>query len=284
MLSALLNDLLVQTAVLPLLVAAAAAGLLRFAGRRAAAGGVLAGFILAYLLIVGLPALPPPSAMGKLFWAAVLGLALGLGADLAGLAPRRAGLLVGAWLALALAWLALPRLTAATGLGQTLLVLTLLAVTAVPVLRRGAAGQGATTPGVVLLALALAVGGTAFAGASASAAQLAFALAAATGGLLLWNWPVERHHWGAAGQAAFGVVVLLAAVLAFFTDARAEVLLAVLPALFAERLRNRLPLPHTATGRAVGTVALGAIAAVPAIAAVGIAFLLAAGGESPSGY
>lgn len=284
MVSALLNDLLVQTAVLPLLVAAAAAGLLRFAGRGVAAGGVLAGFIVAYLLIVGLPALPPPSAMGKLFWAAVVGLALGLGADLAGLAPRRAGLLVGAWLALALGWLALPRLTAATGLGQTLMVLGLLAVAAVPVLRRGAGGQGATAPGVVLLALALAVGGTAFAGASASVAQLAFALAAATGGLLLWNWPVERHQWGAAGQAAFGVVVLLAAVLAFFTDARAEVLLAVLPALFAERLRNRLPLPHTAAGRAVGTVALGAIAAVPAIAAVGIAFLLAAGGESPSGY
>ncbi|MDQ2104227.1 hypothetical protein QSG27_16110, partial [Azospirillum sp. C340-1] len=130
---------------------------------------------------------------------------------------------------------------------------------------------------------AVAVGGVALVGASASVAQLAFALAAATGGLLLWNWPVERHAWGNAGQAALGILVLLAATLTFFSSARAEALLLVLPAFFADRLRDRLPLPRTAAGRAMGTVALTVLALVPAIAAVGVAFLLSAGSDV-SGY
>lgn len=283
---ALLDDLVVQTALFPLVVGVAAVGVVRLAGGRTrgprlAAAGVAAAFLAAYALIVGLPALPPPSSMGRLFWSAVAGLVIGVGADLAGVDRRRGTWLLGAWVTASLLWIALPVLPG--GLDTITAAVLLLAGGWIALTRTAGEGEGATTPGVALLAAAVAVGGVALVGASASVAQLAFALAAATGGLLLWNWPVERHAWGNAGQAALGILVLLAATLTFFSSAHAEALLLVLPAFFADRLRDRLPLPRTAAGRAMGTVALTAIALVPAAAAVGVAFLLSAGSDV-SGY
>ncbi|MHA7064616.1 hypothetical protein [Azospirillum argentinense] len=283
---ALLDDLVVQTALFPLVVGVAAVGVVRLAGGRTrgprlAAAGVAAAFLAAYALIVGLPALPPPSSMGRLFWSAVAGLVIGVGADLAGLDRRRGTWLLGAWVTAALLWIALPVLPGS--LDTITAAVLLLAGGWIALSRTAGEGEGAATPGVALLAAAVAVGGVALVGASASVAQLAFALAAATGGLLLWNWPVERHAWGNAGQAALGILVLLAATLTFFSSAHAEALLLVLPAFFADRLRDRLPLPRTAAGRAMGTVALTAIALVPAVAAVGVAFLLSAGSDV-SGY
>ncbi|MGY0835121.1 hypothetical protein [Azospirillum argentinense] len=283
---ALLDDLVVQTALFPLVVGVAAVGVVRLAGGRTrgprlAAAGVAAAFLAAYALIVGLPALPPPSSMGRLFWSAVAGLVIGVGADLAGIDRRRGTWLLGAWVTASLLWIALPVLPG--GLDTITAAVLLLAGGWIALSRTAGEGEGATTPGVALLAAAVAVGGVALVGASASVAQLAFALAAATGGLLLWNWPVERHAWGNAGQAALGILVLLAATLTFFSSAHAEALLLVLPAFFADRLRDRLPLPRTPAGRAMGTVALTAIALVPAAAAVGVAFLLSAGSDV-SGY
>ena len=284
--TSLLDDFVVQTAVFPLLTGLVAVGLLRFAGgpargRRVAAAGVAAAFLAAYVVIVGLPALPPPSSMGRLFWSAAAGLAIGVAADLAGLDRRRGSILVGVWLTAALVWVALPVLPG--GLKTVTAAAVLAAGAWLALSRTASQDRGAATPGVVVLAAALAVGGVALVGASASVAQLSFALAAATGGLLLWNWPVENHGWGAAGQATLGILVLLTATLTFFSSANAVALLAVLPAFFADRLRDRLPLPATTAGRAAGTVALAAIAIVPAVAAVGLAVLLSAGTET-SGY
>ncbi|MBK3733782.1 hypothetical protein GAY29_11755 [Azospirillum brasilense] len=283
---ALLDDLVVQTALFPLVVGVAAVGVVRLAGGRTrgprlAAAGVAAAFLAAYALIVGLPALPPPSSMGRLFWSAVAGLVIGVGADLAGIDRRRGTWLLGAWVTAALLWIALPVLPGS--LDTITAAVLLLAGGWIALSRTAGEGEGAATPGVALLAAAVAVGGVALVGASASVAQLAFALAAATGGLLLWNWPVERHAWGNAGQAALGILVLLAATLTFFSSAHAEALLLALPAFFADRLRDRLPLPRTAAGRAMGTVALTVLALVPAVAAVGVAFLLSAGSDV-SGY
>lgn len=283
---ALLDDLVVQTALLPLLAGIIGVGVIRFAGGptrgpRLAAAGVAAAFLAAYAVIVGLPALPPPSSMGRLFWSAVAGLVLGIGADVAGLDRRRGSLLVGVWLAVSLVWIAFPVLPGSLEAATAMVVLVAGAWFGLS--RTAIQPRGAATPGVTVLAAALAVGGVALVGASASVAQLAFALAAAMGGLLLWNWPVERHDWGVAGQATVGFLALLTAALTFFSSAHAEALLLVLPAFFADRLRDRLPLPPTATGRAMGTVALTLIAIVPAIAAVGLAFLLSAGTEA-SGY
>ena len=282
-----LNDPFVQSSVLPLVAGLVAVGLLRLgggtvAGRRLAAGGIALAFLGVFAFVIGVPAFPPPSSMGRLFWCAVAGLTLGLAADAAGLKGARASALTGVWLLASLVWLALPALSSTA---EALIAVPLLAAGAWVAFGRLPAGKdGPATSGAVLLALALAVGGTALVGSSASLAQAALALAAATGGFLLWNWPVERHAWGVSGRVGFGILLLLTAALAFFTQARAEVLLLAVPAFFVDRLRGRLPTPDTAVGQALGTAAITVLAVIPAVAAVGAAYLISAAGSSASGY
>ncbi|HYG86866.1 MAG TPA: hypothetical protein VD978_11465 [Azospirillum sp.] len=282
-----LNDPFLQSSVLPLVLALVAVGVLRLAGgpdigRRLAVAGIVLTFLGVFAFVVGVPAFPPPSSMGRLFWCAVAGLAVGIVADGAGLKGAKASVLIAAWLAGSLLWLTLPALSSPSA-----------ALVAVPVLAAGgwvafgrlpAGKDGPATSSAVLLALSLTVGGTALAGSSASLAQTALAMAAATGGFLLWNWPVERHAWGVSGRVAFGIPVLLAAALAFFTQARVEVLLLALPVVFVDRLRARLPVPDTAVGRALATAAITVLAVVPAMIAVGTAYVLSAAGSSASGY
>ncbi|AWK89786.1 hypothetical protein DEW08_25505 (plasmid) [Azospirillum thermophilum] len=279
----LLHDPFVQSSILPLLVGLLAVGLLHGLARPLAAAGVAATFLIVFVLVVGLPALPPPSSMGKLFWASAAGLLIGVAADLAGVTGRTAGIGLAAWLAAALLWIALPALDSIPALVTLLLLIAAGGwIALAPAAPRGEGERGSATGGAaVLLALALAVGGTALIGSSASIAQMALALAAAAGGFLLWNWPVERHGWGAAGRAASGIAVLLAGVLALFTQTQAAVLLLVLPALFADRLRRRLPLPETGAGRAAATAIVTAAAVLPALAAIGAAYALSGGEASP---
>ncbi|WP_448187810.1 hypothetical protein [Azospirillum sp. sgz301742] len=282
-----LNDPFLQSSVLPLLAALAAVGLLRLAGggvagRRLAAGGIALAFLGVFALVVGIPAFPPPSSMGRLFWCAVTGVAIGLAGDATGVKGAKASTLTGVWLLGSLLWMILPALT---GAAEALIAVPLLAAGAWVAFGRLPAGKdGPATSGAVLLALALAVGGTALVGSSASLAQAALALAAATGGFLLWNWPIERHVWGVSGRVGFGILVLLTAALAFFTQARAEVLLLAVPAFFADRLRSRLPTPDTTFGQALRTAAVTVFAVIPAVAAVGAAYLISAAGSSASGY
>ncbi|HYH20355.1 MAG TPA: hypothetical protein VD995_17230 [Azospirillum sp.] len=279
--SELLHDPFVQSSVLPLLAGVLAVGGIHVLKpvRGLAAAGIGAAFLAVFALVVGVPALPPPSSMGKLFWAASAGVALGAAADGLGVKDRAGSALVAAWLAASLVWIAMPALDSAAGV---LTLLVLLAVAAwVAFGRMPGRAEGATAPAAALLALALAVGGTALIGSSASVAQMALALAAATGGFLLWNWPVERHVWGVSGQAALGVIVLLAGVLALFTQTQAIVLLLALPALLAGRLRRHLPVPDTGFGRAAGAAAVTVVTVLPALAAVGAAYLLGGAEASP---
>ncbi len=278
----LLHDPFVQSSVLPLLLSVVAVGVLhRLApGRWLAVAGIGATFLAVFALVVGVPALPPPSSMGKLFWSVAGGFVLGLGADAVGVKGRAGSALAAVWLAASLVWIALPALDTPVAFA-TLLVLLLVGACVV----FGGTGDsqrgGAVAPAAVLLALALAVGGTALIGSSASIAQMALALAAATGGFLLWNWPIERHGWGVSGRVASGIAVLLAGVLALFTQTEAAVLLLALPALLAERLGRRLPLPDSGFGRAAGGAVVTVLSVLPALIAIGVAYLLGGAEASP---
>ncbi|MFD1625544.1 hypothetical protein [Azospirillum griseum] len=282
--SDLLNDPFVQSSVLPLLLGLLAVGLLRLVGgarngRLLASGGIALAFLALFLLVVGLPALPPPSSMGKLFWSVVVGFALGLVADALGLRGRAASTLIGLWFVAALVWIALPALDSARAF-VTLVVLA--AVGLWVAFADSLSGAEKTTgPAAVLLALALAVGVTALIGSSASIAQLGLALTAATGGFLLWNWPTERHVWGVSGRVALALPVLIATILTLFTQAESTTLLIALPALAADALRRRLPIGMTGFGPALATVAVTVLAVVPALAAIAAAFLLSGGEASP---
>ncbi len=278
----LLNDPFIQSSLLPLLLGGLAVGLLRlagggWAGRRLAPGGIALAFLLLFALVVGLPAFPPPSSMGKLFWSAAAGLALGLGLDATGVTGRAVSVAVAAWLVLALGWIAGPALDS---LPAVVALVVLLAVGGwVAFAGSSDDAPKPAAPAAVLLALALSIGVTALIGSSASLAQLGLALTAATGGFLLWNWPRERHVWGASGRVALGLAVLLAAILALYTQIQAATLLLALPALAAEPLRRRLPIPDNRLG--LETVAVTVLAVLPALVAIGAAWALSGGEASP---
>ena len=282
----LLNDPFVQSSLLPLLLGGLAVGALRLIGgvwfgRLLAPAGITVAFLAVFLLVVGLPALPPPSSMGKLFWAAAAGLALGVGVDALKLSRRAASVPVALWLAVSLGWIAWPALDTPAAVGAVLVLLALGAwVAFAGSAARTASGQP-VAPAAVLLALALAVGVTALIGSSASIAQMGLALTAATGGFLLWNWPVERHVWGGSGRVALGLAVLLAAILVLFTQSEGATLLLALPALLAEPLRRRLPIAETGFGPALASAAVTVLAVLPALVAIAAAWLLTGGEASP---
>ncbi|MBP2293803.1 hypothetical protein [Azospirillum rugosum] len=280
--SDLLHDPFVQSSILPLLLSVVAVGALhRLApGRLLAVAGIGVTFLAVFALVVGVPALPPPSSMGKLFWSVAGGFVLGVVADAVGVRGRAGSALAAAWLAASLVWIALPALDTPAAFA-TLLVLLLVGACVVFGRVDANDGRNAVASAAVLLALALAIGGTALIGSSASIAQMALALAAATGGFLLWNWPVERHGWGVSGRVASGTAVLLAGVLALYTQTEAAVLLLALPALLAERLGRRLPLPDSGLGRAAGGAAVTVLSVLPALIAIGVAYLLGGAEASP---
>lgn len=282
--SELLQDPFVQSSVLPLLVGLVLVGVLHLLRRSLAAAGIAAGFLVVFALVIGLPALPPPSSMGKLFWTSAAGLLLGVVADAAGLRGRIASAVLAVWLAASLLWIALPALDS---LAAVVSLLVLLGTAAWVAFARGSESDGfetvesPTAPAASLLALALAVGGTALIGSSASIAQMALALAASAGGFLLWNWPVERHGWGLSGRVATGIAVLLAAVLTLFTQAQTAVLLLALPALLAGRVRGVIPQGDGLIGRAASSAAVTVVAVLPALVAIGAAYALTGGEASP---
>ena len=277
--SELLQDPFVQSSVLPLLVGLILVGVLHLLRRSLAAAGIAAGFLVVFALVIGLPALPPPSSMGKLFWASAAGLLLGVVADGVGIRGRVASVVLAVWLAASLLWIALPALDSVAAVVS---VLVLLGTAAWVAFARGSeTDESPTAPAASLLALALAVGGTALIGSSASIAQMALALAASAGAFLLWNWPVERHGWGLSGRVATGIALLLAAVLALFTQTQAAVLLLALPALLAGRVRCVISRGDGLIGRAASAAAVTVVAVLPALVAIGAAYALTGGEASP---
>lgn len=282
--SELLQDPFVQSSALPLAVSLILVGALHLLRRPLAAAGIAAGFLVVFAMVVGLPALPPPSSMGKLFWSSAAGLLLAVAADAAGVRGRAASAALALWLAGSLLWIALPALDS---MAAVVSFVILLAAGAWVAFARGSqtqasdAAESPTAPAASLLALALAVGGTALIGSSASIAQMALALAASAGGFLLWNWPVERHGWGLSGRVATGIAVLLAGVLTLFTQAQTAVLLLALPALLAGHVSRVLPQGHGPVGRAASSAAVTVVAVLPALAAIGAAYALTGGEASP---
>jgi hypothetical protein len=283
----LLGDPLVQSALLPALATALLTGLIRLAGGRGrgpllASAAIAAGFLLAYAAILGWPPLPPRASTQKIAYIALAGLALGAALDAAG-----AGRGVLGWASVALGtllavgWLYGRQLLAAPTAEQIALAAAVALGGLFLLARLEVARDDAPSAAVMLLVAAAGAAFVAVLGRSAALGQLAGALAAATGGFLLWNWPVARYRFGAAAVlGAGGALVAILASLAFFTAA-SRIALALLPLVFlADSAAARLPLGKKPALRPVG---LGLVALVPAALAVAAAYLAADGGGSGYG-
>lgn len=262
------SDPLVQSAALPFFSALLLFWILRFVLARAgrpdmplATAAVVVGFLLAYWAILGLPPLPPKASSQKLAYVSLIGLVFGLFVDLfhRRLLSSLVPLFCLIWPGVVAFWLAWPRVEG-VDLFAILGAFGLWLGGALALFRLGrvrAEQERTLTPGIMLLAVSLGAGALALYFASASLSQLAFAMAAALGGVLLWNWfAVILRPDGIApfGRGAlFGSASALLAIadnLALYTETSYWAVALLLPIVYvnlvlADRPRGDGPIART---------------------------------------
>ena len=276
--------------MIPGVIAAFAAGLLWFIGGAdrgfaAASGAVGVGVIAAYLAILGAPPAPPAAAMQKLFYIVAGGTVLGVLLDLLRAPPGVTRVLGAVAPTVIMVWFTWRVLTGLDWREDWLFAVKAVAFAAITgaILASLYRDRGAAVDsGVMVLVAAAGLSGLAFFGSSAVVAQMSGALAAASGGLLIWNWPFSRHGFGVAGVlGAGGALVGLAAILLFFSETEPLALLVLAGVFIAGAPAMRMVSGRGSFSRAMRPVVLGVIATVPALAALGVAFL---SGGADSGY
>lgn len=251
------------------------------AGARIASAAIGLGFLLGYYLILGWPPLPPATSTHKLAFVAAAGVCAGLLIDVWA-APAiviRVAAAVGP--ALAVGWLGWRGLAAGDWPTiATVLIVGLAAVISLP--RMAADGVGSAESAAMLAVAAVALGSVAIIGASASLAQLAVALAASCAGFGVWNWPKPRYVFGAgAALGAGSSLAAIAAAMVLFTEAHPLAVALVVPVLFAAPIARLMPLGQSAISGVLRPIVVFMVAAIPALAAVGAALLLAERGGYP---
>jgi hypothetical protein len=270
----------VQSAVLPFAVAAGGAVLLGTVGRgRGAVAGlaVAAGFVAAYLAILGPPPFPPVSAGHKIAYVVVAAAAIGLALDLTAARPLLARLVLAVAGVAAAAWLLGARLDLADRASLIWPAAPVAAAWLLVLWRLETARRKGASAAVILAVAAAAAAAVALFGRSASIAQLCAALAAATAGYALLPWLAPGGGCGRAATAAGGAAFLaLATQMVAFTAAAPWALLVLLAAFLADRRAGRLA--ATGVRRLLEPVPVAFAAAVPAAAAVALAWLLSSGG------
>jgi len=281
---ALLADPRVQSTAVPFVVAALLTGVLRYVGGGRgdifAGLALLAGLFAAYWLVLGAPAWPPRGASHKIAYIALSAGILGLLLDLGRIPPLGVRVMVAAGGIAGAIWLMGARFDfndPMTWLWPGLpIVLAWIAVLS----RLEAIGDEPLAAPALLVVAAIGASLVALLGRSASIAQLSGALAAATAGYAVWNWPVERMDLARAALFAAGAAWLgLMTQMVLFTRAEPWALVALLAVFVADQPAARAVARFLPTnnwyGRAVSPLAYGALVAIPAAVAVFIASALA---------
>ncbi len=256
----LLQHPLVQSLVVPLLLALAGAAALRFA-LGPAQGARWAGLALGLGVIAAAALLltwrwPAAALVEKLPWC--LACAWLLGAALEALRVRQ----LMSWFAATLLWLAL---SAWIGWSSMPMAATVVLVGAGVLAALHVPDDGRATAAATIVVTSLALAATAFVAGSLLLMQLSLLLAAATGGLALWLWPRARIRFAAGAAVMAGIGWLaLAQTTALLTSAPRGALLLLALGFAAAPIAARCRL---APGRAVWIEPL--IAAVIAAAATG---------------
>lgn len=279
-----LSSPFVQSVLIPVAGAFALTGAIRFANGRAkgpivANAAVGLAFLIGDVIIGGFPALPPESLLDKVTLIALGGLLMGFLLDFFRRPPIQREALFALGSAAALYWMALPLLDGASAW----LLAGLVALWLAGLIAGFRVEQGlppVLDASMLLLVGALGVGAIASFGHADTHARLAFALATALGGFMIWNWPKARYPFGAAlllggGGALFALVVALA----LESGASHYALAILLLSFFAAPIAKRVKLPGGRLGEALRPFVLGAIALIPALAALAIAYFTS--GDAP---
>lgn len=243
-----LTDPIIQRLAVPALVSFVAAAMLGFGpgrligARSAAAAAIPIGFLAYYWLSRGWPSFPPAGASQKIAYIVLAGCAGGALLDIfensGGL--RRLGAVV--WPAAIVGWLHWQGLTASPPMA--LIVPGALWVGGMAVfsgLQESYISE--TEPAVKLMIAALGACLIALIGSSPTYAYLLLALAAAAGGFVFWNLPVNRFFFNdAAVYGGTGAFLSLTAVLVLSGKANRPALLVLVLVFFADRIMAHLPI------------------------------------------
>lgn len=265
---------LFQSLVLPLLLSLLGVGVLRtMAGSGRAVWALGLSFLLSVVWMIGWPT-NPGTILQRLPWVFALAWLASVALALTGGNRTRHGqVLSGAWLA-ASWWLGSRDVT------ETLLFPLVGVLVIVGLLRaseeRAEAATMVVVAGVGLAGLALAAG-------SLMLFQLSLMLAAAVGGVALWQWPRARIRFGVAGVGVAAIAWLALAQSALLLTPASPIAVALLCLAFSctmlsARILGRLPDGHR-------DLAAPPVLAVLAGAFVAAALLLQgiAGNDSPGG-
>jgi hypothetical protein len=272
------NDPWIQAVALPAVIAVVLTLVIRLVGGSGrgvllASAAVGIAFLGIYLIIVGVPPMPPVNAIQKLGYLTGAGLVLGLFLDLFK-APRPTFWVVMAlWPALVVVWLAEPRVAGMSVLSLITTALLWFGGFLVFARLEGARDDGINAP-VMLLVAAIGVAGLALIGDAPDLSRVGLMLAAGIGGFLICNWPVPRYPFGNALLFAAGTAVLaLATQTALYTEAAPIALLILLPVFFTDAPMSRAGLGNGIFARALAPLFLATAAMVPVLVALGVAML-----------
>ncbi len=272
-------DALLSGVVLPLFVAIVAVGAIRFGlvesiGQRLAAGAIAIGMLASIAAMAAWPPFPPISASQKLGYLVLLGVVLGTLLDLVGKPagfPRFRLLSILLWPTIVVGWIGWRQIAALDPVAMVQLALIDLAGIVLLWRLYDEPGPAPNAP-VALIAASVGAAIIALIGHASLISQYYGALAAATGGYVLWNWPSPRDAFGAAGVlGAGGAFLALTTIMVQFTEtntlALAFVLLVFLCPVVARATRY-------GKGSASAPVATAVICLVPVALALAIVIIM----------
>ncbi|NQV56547.1 MAG: hypothetical protein HQ503_11870 [Rhodospirillales bacterium] len=264
-------EALVNGVAIPLAAALVLTGALRFSiGVPLAGAAISIAFLAGYALSFGWPLFPLNSASQKLTYIALVGAGLGVAIDSLRAHDKFRLALILIWPAAIAGWLGWQQLVSLSG--ESVIAIAVCWAAGVFVMARlDGKTTSQSTPTILLLSAAIGLAAVAFFGSNASVAQLAGTLAAATGGFLLWNWPVARYPLGSAGLlGGAGALLSLGFILVLFSEDTSRAALALILLIFlGPLLAARLPFGRH---QKFGPVMLGLVSAVPALAAAALSF------------
>ncbi|MEM1050004.1 MAG: hypothetical protein AAGL24_27860 [Pseudomonadota bacterium] len=236
--------------------------------RALAVCGAGAAVLVAYWLAFSWPAFPPRAASQKLAYLIALSTFLSLVLGSRALPGRIAAALPYIAVLLGLAWIAEPRINQGDFAGIALIAVIAMA----GLYALGRRDDEPVDAGVAVLVFAFALAGIAFFAPSVSIAQLAGAIAAATGGYLLWTWPKRRLDFSVVGIMALATPLIWLAAQASLYSRASDAALGIAAAIaLAPPLRAAIVRRQTLTTDTLRPIWTGMIAAAIGGAALAVA-------------
>ena len=281
------NNPVFQAVIGPFVVAFLVIGSSRLVGWRAGSDvlaglGVVAGLLMAFVQLRGIPSLPPNSAPEKLFFLITLAGLIGVALDLLGRPPLIGRLTFILFPAICLAWFSLRLLLAQSDVGLLIKLAIMWAGAAIALWQIWVANArgGALAGTILILATAVGAAGVAALAPFIGVTLLCASVAAVAGALALWAYGARllvrapmtigaTSLLGAAGGLV-ATVLLLVLFTASVSTAGAAFLIAV---PFAGLVAEPLLLGGGIGRRVFGPILLTVVAAVPAAGAIGLAYL-----------